>query len=122
MGQPVKVSKELLLDARLAGGILRRSIAGQIEFWARLGRAIEPLLDGAHALALQQAGRARPLSELLDSVEKPEGRRRLAAVLKARPFPHFAPAPGRPGFLVRTEADGSRSVGRFVGRQFKTVR
>ena len=45
MSQPVKLSDALVLDARLAGQALERSIAGQVEFWARLGRAIEPLLE-----------------------------------------------------------------------------
>ena len=44
MGQPVKVSDTLLLDARLMGEATHRSIAGQIEFWARLGRAVAALL------------------------------------------------------------------------------
>jgi hypothetical protein len=41
-----------VLDARLTAEIAQRSIAGQVEYWARLGRAIEPLLQGAQALAL----------------------------------------------------------------------
>ena len=44
MSQPVKLPDELVLDARLAAGAAERSIAGQIEFWAQLGRAAEPLL------------------------------------------------------------------------------
>jgi hypothetical protein len=54
MGQPVKVSDELLLDARLTADVAERSIAGQIEFWAKLGRAIEPFLRGDQALALRR--------------------------------------------------------------------
>ena len=38
MSQPVKLSDSLVLDARLAGEAVERSIAGQVEFWARLGR------------------------------------------------------------------------------------
>ena len=38
MSQPVKLSDALVLDARLAGEAVERSIAGQVEFWARLGR------------------------------------------------------------------------------------
>ena len=41
MGQPVKLSDELVLDARLTGEIAERSLAGQIEYWAKLGRAAE---------------------------------------------------------------------------------
>jgi hypothetical protein len=38
MSQPVKLSDALVLDARLAGEVQERSIAGQVEFWAKLGR------------------------------------------------------------------------------------
>lgn len=34
----------MVLDARLCSELTERSIAGQIEFWAALGKAIEPLL------------------------------------------------------------------------------
>ncbi len=122
MGQPVKISEDLLLDARLTGEIVKRSIAGQIEFWAQLGRAIEPLLDGAHVLALQKAGKVKPLSECLGSVDSPEGRRRLSEHLETRPYPHYEPAPGRPGLLVRIEKGGKRTTGRFIQRRFKACR
>lgn len=121
MSQPVKLSDELVLDARLTAEIAQRSIAGQVEYWARLGRAIEPLLQGAQALALCRAGAARPLSECLESVDSPEGRRRVAEHLANQPFPHYEPARDVPGMLVRVEADGTRTVGRFVNRQFQEV-
>ena len=121
MGQPVKFSDTLILDARLVGKASERSIAGQIEFWARVGKAVEPLLRGDRVLRLKQKGDAVPLSRLLESVDSRAGRDRLKAQLVARPFPHFEPAPGRPGLLVRTEADGRRSVGRFVNREFKVA-
>jgi hypothetical protein len=122
MSQPVKLSDALVLDARLAGEILQRSIAGQVEFWARLGRAIEPLLDGAQALALCRAGAARPLSACLETVDSPEGQHRVATFLQTQPYPHYEAAPGPPGLLVRIEADGTRTVGRFVNRKFKAVK
>jgi hypothetical protein len=122
MGQPVKLSDALVLDARLTGQVAERSIAGQIEFWANLGRAIEPLLQGAHALALCRAAASRPLSSSLASVDSPPGRGRVADYLAARPFPHYEAAPGRPGLIVRIDADGSRTVGRFVNRRFQAAR
>ncbi len=73
MSQPVKISDELILDARLTAEIAECSIAGQIEFWAQLGRAIEPLLEGSRALALRRAGAAVPLSECLASVDSAAG-------------------------------------------------
>jgi hypothetical protein len=42
--------------------------------------------------------------------------------LKTRPYPHYEAAAESPGLLVRTEADGRRTVGRFVNRQFQSVK
>jgi len=121
MSQPVKLSDELVLDARLTAEIAERSIAGQIEFWAQLGRAIEPLLEGSRALALRRAGSAVPLSKCLASVDSAEGRRRVVDYLDSRPFPHYEPAPGATGLLIRVADDGTRTLGRFVGREFQAV-
>lgn len=121
MSQPVKLSDNLVLDARLTGEMAERSIAGQIEFWAKLGRAIEPLLQGVQAMALWRSGAAKPLSACLNTVDSPEGRSRVAAHLQALPYPHYEPA-NAPGLLVRTTADGKRTVGRFVNRQFQVVK
>ncbi len=121
MSMPVKLSDALVLDARLAGKAMERSIAGQVEFWARLGRAIDPLLNGGQAMAISRRGAARPLAELIAEVEKPAGRDRLARHLAARPFPHYEAHPSRPGVLIRIAADGSRTAGRFVNRVFTPV-
>ncbi len=118
MGQSVRIADNLVMEARLVGEIEDRSIAGQIEFWAHLGQALEPLLQGNQVLALRRAGRVKPLSACLDSVDTEEGRRRVKDYLERLPFPHYEPAPDRPGMLVRIEADGTRSVGRFINRQF----
>ena len=121
MSQPVKISDTLVLDARLTGEASERSIAGQIEFWARLGRAIEPLLRGDRALALRRAGDARPLSECILEVDSPEGRRRVAEHLKRLPWPHYEQADSS-GLLIRIDSDGKRTIGRFVNREFKPVK
>lgn len=118
MSQPVKLSDALVLDARIVGEIVERSIAGQIEFWANLGRAIEPVLDGARTLAVARAGRRRSLSKSLADADSAEGRKRVAEYLDSVPYPHYKPAPRRPGVLVRIEADGRRTLGRFVQRRF----
>ncbi len=122
MSQPVKLSDALVLDARLMGEVTRRSIAGQIEFWARLGRAIEILLRGDQVLVLCEAGKAKPLSACLKSVDSPQGRKRLAEHLKSLPYPHYEPAPGPARLLVRIEANGKRTSGRFVNRRFQPVK
>ena len=118
MGQPVKLSDALVLEARLVGEVTERSIAGQIEFWARVGRAVEGVLRGDRVLRLKQRGEAVPLSELLASVDSKAGRERVKAQQAARPFPHFEKAPGKSGYLVKIDGDGKRTVGRFVNREF----
>lgn len=92
MGQPVNISDQLVRDARLASGLADRSIAGQIGFWAKLGRAIEPLLTGTQVLALRRAGEVKPLSACIETVDSPEGRRLVGEYLNAQPFPHYEPA------------------------------
>jgi hypothetical protein len=119
MSQPVKLSDKLVLDARLLAETTERSIAGQIEFWAGLGRAIEPLLRTPEILALRKAGGAKPLSACLKDVDSPAGRRRVAKYLRTRPFPNYEQ---QDGHLVRIDKDGTRTAGRFVNRQFLPLR
>jgi ParD-like antitoxin of type II bacterial toxin-antitoxin system len=118
MSQPVKLSDKLILDARITSGFAKRSIAGQIEFWAGLGRGIEALLHSPELESLQKASGVTPLSTALSRVGTPEGNGRVADFLRTQPFPHYEPAPNAPGLLVRIEADGTRTVGRFVQRRF----
>jgi hypothetical protein len=122
MSQAVKLSDGLVLDARIAGEIVERSIAGQVEFWARLGRAVELLLDGPQILTLCRNAATKPLSACLESVDSSEGRRRLVEFLQSQPFPHYEPHPHRRGLLIRTDADGRRTVGRFLHRRFEPIK
>lgn len=121
MGQPVKLSDQLVDDARAVVPFSQRSIAGQIEFWAGLGKSIEPLLRGDRALSLQMAGGDRLLSQLLSEVDSPKGRKRVEATLNNRPYPHYKSVPEHPELVRRIEEDGSETVGRFVGREFEVV-
>lgn len=122
MSQPVKLSDALVLDARIAGEVMERSIAGQVEFWARLGRSIETLLDGERVLQLSRSAAVRPLSACLSSVDSTEGRARTTAWLRSQPFPHYEAHPDKPGLLIRISEDGARTTGRFVKREFRPMR
>jgi hypothetical protein len=55
---------------------------------------------------------------LVDLVDTAEGRQIFKTYLEGEPFPHFEAHPSREGFLVRTEENGERTVGRFVNRIF----
>jgi hypothetical protein len=119
MSQPVKLSDRLVLDARLIGEVAERSIAGQIEFWAGLGRAIEPLLRMPEILALRGRGGAQALSTCLAEVDSAAGRQRVASYLATRPFPHYEQEGNH---LIRVDQDGTRTAGRFVNRKFQPLR
>ena len=121
MGQPVKLSDKLVLDARITGEIAERSIAGQIEFWAGLGRAVESLLHTNEVLALRKAGTVRSLSSCVADAGTPEGTRRVAEYLQTRPYPHYETAADAPRLLVRIDEDGKKTLGRFVNRRFESV-
>lgn len=116
MSQPVKLSDAFVLDARLVAEAAERSIAGQIEFWAGLGRAIEPLLRTHELLALRKAGDTKPLSNCLSDVDSPAGHERVSQYLQTAPFPHYE---HEDGHLVCISADGTRTRGRFVNRKFE---
>ncbi|HEV3040108.1 MAG TPA: hypothetical protein VHA33_20250 [Candidatus Angelobacter sp.] len=68
----------------------------------------------------RQNANAQPLSECLKSIDTPEGRQRVTTYLDGQPFPHYRPDPDKPGLLERIEEDGTRTIGRFVNRRFKT--
>ena len=121
MGQPVKLSDELVCEARLSAEIHERSIAGQIEFWAQLGRALEPLLRGDQIVALRRSRAQRSISEALSEVGTEAGRQRVFEYLKARPYPHYEALSDQPGLLRRIEEDGTKTIGRFVNREFVSV-
>lgn len=118
MSQPVKLSDELVLDARIAGQAQERSIARQVEFWAKLGRSMELLLEGRQLLILCRTVGATPLAELVEKVDSPKGRKMLKTFLESEPCPHFEAHPTQPGVLIRIEENGERIAGRFVNRTF----
>ena len=122
MSQPVKLSDGLVLDARMAGDVMERSIAGQVEFWAKLGRTVETLLEGQQVMDLCRKGAVRPLSECLESVDTPAGRERVNAYLQSQPFPHYEQHSHLQGLLTRIDDKGQRTIGRFVNRQFQPVK
>jgi len=112
MSQPVKLSDALVLEARIAGAAMERSIAGQVEFWATVGRALERVANRTQIERLQQRA-TMPLSEIVATVSGPTGRARLESYLSSRPFPRFSAHPQMTRTFIREEADGTRTIGRF---------
>jgi hypothetical protein len=125
MGMPVKLSDDLVEQAREEAKAADRSITSQIEHWARLGRSIESLLRHEDVLALKRAdsdaetplppGSRHAILALLRQVSSDASRTDLAtALMQGRTVYQDDGAGG----IERIERDGSRSVGRLVDRQF----
>jgi hypothetical protein len=58
------------------------------------------------------------LSDLIQLVDTPKGRARLEALLDSEPYPHFEAHPTVKRALIRIDADGTQTAGRFIDREF----
>ncbi len=121
MGQPVKLSDQLVSDARLCAELTERSIAGQIEYWAGIGKAMDAMMRLDNVLTLKKSVTIGAVLERLAQVDTSEGRQQVKDALAHKPFPHFKRVPGRPGYMTRIDADGTRTIGQLVGRKFVPV-
>lgn len=125
MGMPVKLSDDLVEQAREEAKAADRSITSQIEHWARLGRSIESLLRHEDVLALKRtdSDAATPLPprsrsailDLLRDVASDASRADLAAVLMQGRTVYQDDGTGR---IERIDGNGNRSAGRLENRRF----
>lgn len=119
---PIKLSGELVEEARNSARLFHRSLTGQIEHWAAIGRAIESQLPGeALSSLLDQVGGSMKIGRVADAA----AREQIAAVLldflaqtshdtswlrkiSARGVPLYGSEPGELTKIVRLNPDGSR--------------
>jgi hypothetical protein len=123
MPQPVKLPDALINEAREAAEREHRSLAGQIEHWAELGRAVEAdLVAPEMRAALTNASRVEPtaegqrLADIFATALSDESQRTHAQELERRIV--YGTDPAFPGWLVRIDANGRRTPGRLVNREF----
>jgi hypothetical protein len=122
MGLPIKISDALTLAARTEAEVFERSIASQVEHWAQIGRAVEQLLGHDQVAALKRQAGVREFSEAMRQASSEAGQRRALAHLRKLGGPRYSLDPSRRGGILRIEADGSRTRGRFVRRKFVATR
>jgi hypothetical protein len=132
MPQPVKLSDALVDAARAAAEDADRSLAGQIEHWARLGRSVDGAVTAADAVKIKRAGK-RLAQSLPDAELRERLLQSLRLALSQSGHPHvgdtlsgvhrvrYATAPALPGYVVRVDADGRRTIGRLVERRFVAI-
>src|SRR2546425_90542 len=129
MGMPVKLSDELVNAARREVANTDRSITGQIEHWVRIGRSVEKVLRHQDIQALKRtptdltltAQMRRAIEAALARAVAETDQRALARRLKAGRTV-YQTDPNGSGMLERIDANGKRTLGRLVNRQFVPAR
>ena len=127
MSVAIKVSSNLAEEARTAAADADRSLTGQVEHWARLGKALEPSLSSTVIAALKKSG--GDLSTLEDEdtrllvlqtleVFRNAPRHDIAAQLNLSSKVRYEPDPENPGQFLRIHPDGTREKGSLKGRTF----
>lgn len=121
MGMPVKLSDDLIKDARHEAEVTDRSLTSQIEHWARLGRKVERVLQHDDVLRLKRAGEThapptrRAILSALRRIASELPRTELAATLRSARTVYQDAGDSR---VERIERDGTRTIGRIVNRRF----
>lgn len=118
MGQPIKISEDLAVAAREEATLCERSIASQVEHWARIGRAVEQLLGHGQLVALKRHAGLPEFEKAMREATSEAGQRKALRHLEQLGGPRYGVDPERPGVIVRIDPDGSRTHGRFVNRRF----
>ncbi len=125
----IKISSALAEQARTAAASEDRSVAGQIEHWANIGKTMAAVLPGAAITAIKtgdsiemQAEVAKALRILEEFRTNPD-RSEMHQYLKSLGQPLYSVNPEAPSgdTIIQTLPDGTRRVGRMVNRQFVPV-
>ncbi len=125
---PLRLESTLVEAADQARKLAHRSIAGQIEYWASLGRVLARIATPEQIASLQ-AGIARLQIEHLESepidpdavfadVERARASGKLAEQVTTSAVRYQA-SRANPGFLERVAADGTVTVGTFHNGEFQ---
>lgn len=123
----IKISEEIADLVRRAAAAADRSMAGQVEHWARIAMEIEDRATVTEVNAIKQmrgdvANIDNPqLRERVDRIisdfrSTPPASLRQKIGLDQRPV--YEPDPGSTGGVLRIDPDGTRTRGRIEGRVF----
>lgn len=118
MSTPLRLSNELLVEAREAGGRFHRSITQQVEHWAQLGRAIEAALTFSTTGKLKDLSKQPDLHSVLAKAETREGKRKVLSAIKSQKQPVYSADPDNPKGVIQHLANGRKVCGQFVDRKF----
>lgn len=118
MSTPLRLSNELLVEAREAGGRFHRSITQQVEHWAQLGRAIEAALTFSSTGKLKDLSKQPDLHDVLAKAETRAGKRKVLSAIKSQKHPLYSADPENPQGVIQHLPGGRKVQGRFLNREF----
>ncbi len=123
----MRLEQTLVQAATAAGENYKRSAAGQIEYWAEIGRAVERVLDPESIIAVQ-SGLAKIKLELtsgepvepdavFDNLESDRHQGSLSDSVTGSEITYQA-SHSRPGMLEQINPDGHVTIGQFRNGEF----
>jgi len=125
---PVRLESNLMNEAKVAGSVLHRSAAEQIEYWANIGRKVSKVIDPETLLALNAGLVKIAVTETPQVIADPEAvfasldRDRdsgaLSEAISAKDIRYQA-STAQPGLLEQVHPDGQILVGQFVNGEFQ---
>jgi hypothetical protein len=132
MVSPLRLNAALLEAAEREGGIQKRSVPKQIEFWAELGKAVESVIDLADVAAVIQGLKkikVEPVPsirvdphDVFGSIEAMRESGTLAEKVTSAGV-YYETSLSRAGLLDRVKAaTGERQTGQFRNGEFKIQR
>jgi hypothetical protein len=118
-GVPIRLSSNLAAHAREVAGISDRSMTEQVEHWARLGQVVEANVTSTTVSKLKALSYDEKLPGLIAAADTPGARAATAVAVRERAKgPLYGVATDDPNVIVRHDADGTITRGRFVDGAF----
>ncbi len=123
----MRLEQTLVQAATAAGENYKRSAAGQIEYWAEIGRAVERVLDPESIIAVQSglaeikleltSGQPIEPDAVFDNLESDRREASLSGSVTSSEITYQA-SHSRPGMLEQIHPDGNVLIGQFRNGEF----
>ncbi|MEE4240349.1 MAG: hypothetical protein V2I36_02710 [Desulfopila sp.] len=127
----LRIDENLVVQAQRQAKLEHRSINGQVEYWAKLGKAIASKINMADAFAVTQGLKEIRLEPVGNSIIDPETVLKELEKDRAKGFAgrpattapfYFEVSVTHPGFLDKVDSNsGERQTGQFQNGIFKTI-
>ncbi|MDY6906193.1 MAG: hypothetical protein SWH61_16100 [Thermodesulfobacteriota bacterium] len=127
----LRIDENLVIQGQREARVQHRSISGQIEYWAKLGRAIASKISAADAYSVTQGLKEIRLETVQSTSVDPEAVLNTLEADRANGFSgkpvtsapfYFEASTSRPGFIDKVDAvSGERQTGKFQDGKFEAL-